>query len=199
MGVPAAVEYLNMMTPQFIGDLVSWGAIGARTTESQTHREMASGLSSPVGFKNGTDGNIQIAIDAIKSSRAGHNFLSVNKQGVASIIKTTGNDCCHIILRGGSHGPNYESTFVESTLKRLRDSNLPPFLMVDFSHGNSLNYANQLVVAKNIVRKRKEERRKKKEERGRGKKKKKKEEKEKKRGYFLEYLDGFFSICICVD
>ena len=102
MGVPAAVEFLDTISPQYLGDLVSWGAIGARTTESQIHRELASGLSVPVGFKNGTDGNIGVAIDALRAASAAHNFLSVTKQGLSAIVETTGNDCCHVILRGGN-------------------------------------------------------------------------------------------------
>ena len=101
MGVPAAVEFLDTISPQYLGDLVSWGAIGARTTESQVHRELASGLSVPVGFKNGTDGNISVAIDALRAAAAAHNFLSVTKQGLSAIVETTGNDSCHVILRGG--------------------------------------------------------------------------------------------------
>merc|ERR1712070_89501 len=107
MGVPAGTEFLDPITPQFIADLVSWGAIGARTTESQVHRELASGLSMPVGFKNGTDGNIQIAVDALRSVASPHHFLSVTKQGIAAIVGTKGNSGCHVILRGASSGPNY--------------------------------------------------------------------------------------------
>jgi len=114
LGVPCGCEFLDTITPQYIADLVSWGAIGARTTESQVHRELASGLSVPVGFKNGTDGNMSIAIDAIKAAASGHHFLSVTKQGLSAIVETNGNDCCHVILRGGLKGPNYSAENVQS-------------------------------------------------------------------------------------
>jgi len=137
LGVPAAVEYLDTISPQFIGDCVTWGAIGARTTESQIHRELSSGLSTPVGFKNGTDGNIKIAIDAIHAARIPHHFLSVTKQGVAAIVATKGNPLGHIILRGASSAPNYSKEWVEKTAKSLVEAGLPPRIMIDCSHGNS--------------------------------------------------------------
>lgn len=138
LGVPAGCEFLDTITPQFIADLVSWGAIGARTTESQVHRELASGLSVPVGFKNGTDGTLDIAIDAIRAAENTHHFLSVTKEGVAAIVATTGNDACHVILRGGSlSGPNYSSEHVRDAAARLRAADSTWRLMVDCSHGNS--------------------------------------------------------------
>ncbi len=135
-GVPVGCEFLDMITPQYIGDLVAWGAIGARTTESQVHRELASGLSCPVGFKNGTDGNIRIALDAIRAAQAPHHFLSVTKGGHSAIVSTTGNEDCHIILRGGKQ-PNYDSGSVDAAAKSLAEAGIPARLMVDFSHGNS--------------------------------------------------------------
>lgn len=135
-GLPAGCEYLDMITPQYIADLVSWGAIGARTTESQVHRELASGLSCPVGFKNGTDGNIRIAIDAIKAASQPHHFLSVTKGGHSAIVKTLGNKDCHIILRGGK-APNYQAEFVEQTSTELEKSGVLPRIMIDSSHANS--------------------------------------------------------------
>jgi 3-deoxy-7-phosphoheptulonate synthase len=113
LGLPCGVEFLDTLTPQYIGDLVSWGAIGARTCESQVHRELASGLSCPVGFKNGTDGNVTVAVDAIKAASSPHSFLSVTKQGLSAIVSTTGNLSCHIILRGSIHGPNYSKECVQ--------------------------------------------------------------------------------------
>jgi 3-deoxy-7-phosphoheptulonate synthase len=136
MGLPAGCEFLDMITPQYIGDLVSWGAIGARTTESQVHRELASGLSCPVGFKNGTDGNVKIALDAIRAACAPHHFLSVTKDGHSAIVSTTGNEDCHIILRGGSL-PNYDSDSVDSAGRSLAAAGIPARIMIDFSHGNS--------------------------------------------------------------
>lgn len=135
-GLPAGCEYLDMITPQYIADLVSWGAIGARTTESQVHRELASGLSCPVGFKNGTDGNIRIAIDAIKAASQPHHFLSVTKGGHSAIVKTLGNKDCHIILRGGK-APNYQAEFVDQTSAELEKSGVLPRIMIDSSHANS--------------------------------------------------------------
>ncbi len=135
-GLPAGCEYLDMITPQYIADLVSWGAIGARTTESQVHRELASGLSCPVGFKNGTDGNIRIAIDAIKAASQPHHFLSVTKGGHSAIVKTLGNKDCHIILRGGK-APNYQAEFVEQTSAELEKAGILPRIMIDSSHANS--------------------------------------------------------------
>jgi len=136
MGMPVGCEFLDMITPQYIADLVSWGAIGARTTESQIHRELASGLSCPVGFKNGTDGNIRIALDAIRAAQAPHHFLSVTKGGHSAIVSTTGNEDCHIILRGGKQ-PNYDAASVEAAAKGLAEAGIPGRLMIDFSHGNS--------------------------------------------------------------
>ena len=134
--LPAACEFLDMTTPQYLADLVSWAAIGARTTESQVHRELASGLSCPVGFKNGTDGNVKIAIDAVKSAAHPHHFLAVTKTGHAAIAATTGNDDCHIILRGGKV-PNYDQVSVESAAGELSRNGLAPVLMIDASHANS--------------------------------------------------------------
>jgi 3-deoxy-7-phosphoheptulonate synthase len=136
MGLPAAVEFLDMTTPQYIADLVGWGAIGARTTESQVHRELASGLSCPVGFKNGTDGNVRIAIDAVKSASQPHHFLAVTKDGRSAIAATTGNDDCHIILRGGKT-PNFDQVSVENAAAELVKSGLRPAIMIDASHANS--------------------------------------------------------------
>lgn len=136
MGVPAGCEYLDMITPQYIADLVSWGAIGARTTESQVHRELASGLSCPVGFKNGTDGNIKIAIDAIKAAGHPHHFLSVTKGGHSAIVSTLGNEDCHVILRGGK-APNYDAQSVAQASEQLQKAGLLPRIMIDASHANS--------------------------------------------------------------
>ncbi len=136
LGLPVATEYLDIITPQYIADLVSWGAIGARTTESQVHREMASGLSCPVGFKNGTNGNLQIAVDAISAATRPHHFLSLTKSGHSAIYQTTGNPYCHIILRGGSE-PNYSREHVSQTAALLEKADLPPMIMIDFSHANS--------------------------------------------------------------
>ena len=135
-GVPAACEFLDMITPQYVADLVSWGAIGARTTESQVHRELASGLSCPVGFKNGTDGNVRIALDAIRAAQVPHHFLSVTKAGHSAIVSTTGNEDCHVILRGGKQ-PNYDGKSVDSAAKSLAEAGIPARIMIDFSHGNS--------------------------------------------------------------
>jgi 3-deoxy-7-phosphoheptulonate synthase len=135
-GMPAGCEFLDMITPQYVADLVSWGAIGARTTESQVHRELASGLSCPVGFKNGTDGNVRIAIDAIRAAQAPHHFLSVTKEGHSAIVSTTGNEDCHVILRGGKH-PNYDAENVSTTARNLADAGIPARIMIDCSHGNS--------------------------------------------------------------
>jgi 3-deoxy-7-phosphoheptulonate synthase len=136
VGLPAGSEFLDVISPQYIGDLISWGAIGARTTESQVHRELASGLSAPIGFKNGTDGNIRIATDAIQAAARGHHFLSVHKNGQVAIVQTNGNRDCHVILRGGK-APNYDAASVASACKELEASKLPPTLMVDCSHANS--------------------------------------------------------------
>ncbi|MDD3017827.1 MAG: 3-deoxy-7-phosphoheptulonate synthase [Comamonas sp.] len=136
LGVPAGSEFLDVISPQYIGDLISWGAIGARTTESQVHRELASGISAPIGFKNGTDGNIRIATDAIQSASRGHHFLSVHKNGQVAIVHTAGNQDCHVILRGGK-APNYDAAHVAAACADLEKAGLPPTLMVDCSHANS--------------------------------------------------------------
>jgi 3-deoxy-7-phosphoheptulonate synthase len=151
MAVPVGCEFLDMITPQYIADLVAWGAIGARTTESQVHRELASGLSCPVGFKNGTDGNIRIAVDAIRAAQAPHHFLSVTKGGHSAIVSTTGNEDCHIILRGGK-APNYDVKSVDAAAKGLAESGIPARLMIDFSHGNSAkNPQKQVEVADDVA------------------------------------------------
>jgi 3-deoxy-7-phosphoheptulonate synthase len=137
LGLPAATEFLDPIIPQYIADLVSWSAIGARTTESQTHRELASGLSMPVGFKNGTDGSVQTAIDAMKSSRAPHSFLGIDQDGSTSIVKTTGNPHCHVVLRGGRDGANYEPQHVAAAAETLRKAGLRDSIMIDCSHANS--------------------------------------------------------------
>jgi 3-deoxy-7-phosphoheptulonate synthase len=137
LGLPAGTEFLDPITPQFLADLVSWAAIGARTVESQVHRELASGLSMPVGFKNGTAGSVQVAIDAVRSSAHPHHFLSVTKQGLAAIVGTGGNQDCHVILRGGSSGPNYKREQVSATAAKLVEAGLPARLMIDCSHANS--------------------------------------------------------------
>jgi 3-deoxy-7-phosphoheptulonate synthase len=148
LGMPTGTEFLDPISPQFIADLVSWGAIGARTTESQVHRELASGLSMPVGFKNGTGGNVQIAVDAASSAAHPHHFLSVTKQGLAAIVSTRGNPNCHVILRGGSNGPNYEANHVEGALALLARAGVTRGIMVDTSHANSeKNHENQPRVA----------------------------------------------------
>ncbi len=136
LGLPAGCEYLDMITPQYLADLVSWGAIGARTTESQIHRELASGLSCPVGFKNGTDGNVRIAVEAIKAAQQPHHFLSVTKAGHSAIVSTHGNEDCHIILRGGAQ-PNYDAASVDAACRALAQAGLAQRLMVDASHANS--------------------------------------------------------------
>ena len=136
LGMPAGCEFLDVISPQYIGDLVSWGAIGARTTESQVHRELASGLSAAVGFKNGTDGNVKIAVEAILAARQKHHFLSVHKSGQVAIVETRGNDDCHIILRGGKN-PNYDAASVQAACADLRKAGLAERLMIDFSHANS--------------------------------------------------------------
>jgi len=140
-----------VISPQYIGDLIAWGAIGARTTESQVHRELASGLSAPIGFKNGTDGNIRIATDAIQAAARGHHFLSVHKNGQVAIVQTNGNRDCHVILRGGK-APNYDAASVEAACKDLEAAKLPPTLMVDCSHANSSKqHQKQIDVAKDIA------------------------------------------------
>ena len=150
MGLPAGCEFLDMISPQYVADTVSWGAIGARTTESQTHRELASGLSCPVGFKNGTDGNTRIAIDAIQSASSPHHFLGVTMGGVSAIVKTLGNDDCHIILRGGRE-PNYSSEHVDKACAEIEKAGLPARIMIDASHANSRkNHLNQASVCEDI-------------------------------------------------
>lgn len=151
MGMPASTEFLDMITPQYYADLISWGAIGARTTESQVHRELASGLSCPVGFKNGTDGNLKIAIDAIGAASHPHHFLSVTKAGHSAIVHTTGNSDCHVILRGGKE-PNYSAEHVQAASAQLTKAGVTPKLMVDFSHANSCkDYRRQMEVAKDVA------------------------------------------------
>jgi 3-deoxy-7-phosphoheptulonate synthase len=151
MGVPAGSEFLDVISPQYLGDLIAWGAIGARTTESQVHRELASGLSAPIGFKNGTDGNIRIATDAIQSAARPHHFLSVHKNGQVAIVETKGNPDCHLILRGGK-APNYDAAHVEAACKDLEAAKLPATLMVDCSHANSSKqHEKQIDVARDIA------------------------------------------------
>jgi 3-deoxy-7-phosphoheptulonate synthase len=151
MGMPTASEFLDMISPQYVADLISWGAIGARTTESQVHRELSSGISCPVGFKNGTDGNIKIASDAIRSASASHHFLSVTKYGHSAIIETAGNPDCHIILRGGKE-PNYSADHVKAIKDELTANALPAKVMIDFSHANSSKqFQRQKVVASDVA------------------------------------------------
>jgi len=151
LGLPAGSEFLDVISPQYLGDLIAWGAIGARTTESQVHRELASGLSAPIGFKNGTDGNIKIATDAIQAAAGGHHFLSVHKNGQVAIVQTNGNPDCHVILRGGK-APNYDAASVEAACQDLVKAKLPATLMVDCSHANSSKqHEKQLEVAKDIA------------------------------------------------
>jgi 3-deoxy-7-phosphoheptulonate synthase len=151
LGLPAGSEFLDVISPQYIGDLISWGAIGARTTESQVHRELASGLSAPIGFKNGTDGNIKIATDAIQAAARGHHFLSVHKNGQVAIVQTNGNKDCHVILRGGK-APNYDAASVAQACKELEAAKLPAKLMVDCSHANSSKqHEKQRDVARDIA------------------------------------------------
>tara|TARA_Y100000996_G_scaffold409964_1_gene391486 strand:+ start:4477 stop:5523 length:1047 start_codon:yes stop_codon:yes gene_type:complete len=152
LGMPAGHEYLDLISPQYISDVICWGAIGARTTESQSHRELASGLSCPVGFKNGTDGGIQIAIDAIKAASKPHNFLSVTKEGKSAIFSTTGNKDCHIILRGGKNA-NYQASDVNQVGKELDNNSLPKNIMVDASHANSQkDHTKQKLVIEDIAK-----------------------------------------------
>ena len=151
LGLPAATEFLDVISPQYVGDLVAWGAIGARTTESQVHRELASGLSAPIGFKNGTDGNIKIATDAILAASQGHHFLSIDKSGQVAIVKTRGNADCHVILRGGRH-PNYDEISVAAVAQALGAAGLRESVMVDCSHGNSSKqYERQVLVARSLA------------------------------------------------
>ncbi|MCF7966091.1 MAG: 3-deoxy-7-phosphoheptulonate synthase AroG [Methylobacter tundripaludum] len=151
-GVPAATEYLDLITPQYVSDLIAWGAIGARTTESQGHRELASGVSCPIGFKNSTDGTIKIAIDAIGAAMSPHHFISLNKAGHSAIFSTTGNEDVHIILRGGNDRPNYDAVSVEQVAEGLVKANLKPNIMIDFSHANSLKQCQrQLIVGDDVA------------------------------------------------
>ena len=150
-GVPAGVEFLDVITPQYVADLVSWGAIGARTTESQVHRELASGLSCPVGFKNGTDGTVQVAVDAIRAAATPHHFLSLRKEGSSAIFTTRGNEDCHVILRGGKQ-PNYDRDSISLAAGQLTKAGLPARIMVDFSHANSSKqHRNQLRVGEDVA------------------------------------------------
>ncbi|GGE28074.1 3-deoxy-D-arabinoheptulosonate-7-phosphate synthase [Gemmobacter megaterium] len=137
MGLPAATEFLDPILPQYFADLIAWGAIGARTTESQIHRQLASGLSCPVGFKNGTDGGVQVALDAIRSAAASHSFPAVTAQGQAAIATTTGNPACHVVLRGGHHGPNYDAAAVAAVVAAARKAGVEPGIVIDASHANS--------------------------------------------------------------
>jgi len=152
MGMPAATEYLDLITPQYVSDLIAWGAIGARTTESQGHRELASGVSCPIGFKNSTDGTIKIAIDAIGAAMSPHHFLSLTKAGHSAIFSTTGNEDVHIILRGGNDRPNYDAVSVEQVALGLEKAGLRPNIMIDFSHANSLKQCHrQLIVSEDVA------------------------------------------------
>jgi 3-deoxy-7-phosphoheptulonate synthase len=152
MGIPAATEYLDLISPQYVADLISWAAIGARTTESQGHRELSSGVSCPVGFKNGTYGNVNIAINAISAATRPHTFLSVTKEGKTAIFATEGNEDCHVILRGGQT-TNYDADSVADTVAQLEKAKLPPYLMIDFSHANSSkDYRKQPEVAADVAR-----------------------------------------------
>ncbi|MFA6162717.1 MAG: 3-deoxy-7-phosphoheptulonate synthase AroG [Methylobacter sp.] len=151
-GIPAATEYLDLITPQYVSDLIAWGAIGARTTESQVHRELASGLSCPVGFKNATDGTIKIAIDAIGAAMSPHHFLSLTKAGQSAIFSTTGNEDVHIILRGGNDRPNYDAVSVEHVAEAMEQANIKPNIMIDLSHANSLKQCQrQIIVGEDVA------------------------------------------------
>ncbi len=152
-GIPAGVEFLDILTPQYLADLVAWGAIGARTTESQLHRELASALSCPVGFKNGTEGSVKVAVDAVMSAKHPHRFLSLNAQGQIGIFETTGNEDCHVILRGGSSGTNYDAKSVDAACAALTKAGLRPQVMIDFSHANSSKqHKRQIVVGQDVGR-----------------------------------------------
>ena len=152
IGVPCGTEFLDLISPQYIADLIAWGAIGARTTESQSHRQLASGLSCPVGFKNGTDGNIRIAVDAIKAASARHHFISVTKSGHVAVFKTAGNEDCHVILRGGRN-PNYDSASVDAACRELAAAGVAQHLMLDFSHANSSKqFRKQIDVGADVAR-----------------------------------------------
>ncbi|AHJ30166.1 3-deoxy-7-phosphoheptulonate synthase [Nodularia spumigena CS-584] len=151
LGLPAGTEALDPIIPQYISELITWSAIGARTTESQTHREMASGLSMPVGFKNGTDGNIQVALNALQSAKSSHNFLGINHKGQVSVFETKGNPYGHVILRGGSQ-PNFEAANVQLVEEKLKEANLPPRIVIDCSHGNTnKDYKRQPSVLENVI------------------------------------------------
>jgi len=153
MGMPCGVEFLDTISPQYIADLVSWGAIGARTTESQIHRELASGLSTPVGFKNSTEGNVRVALEAIKAASVEHCFLGVGKHGLSAIVQTTGNESCHVILRGGESGTNYDDKSTAEVAKLSKDLQVDPCIMIDCSHGNSKKiHTNQPIVAAEVGR-----------------------------------------------
>jgi 3-deoxy-7-phosphoheptulonate synthase len=157
LGLPAATEFLDPVVPQYLADLISWAAIGARTTESQTHREMASGLSMPVGFKNGTDGSLQIAIDAMLSARHSHHFLGMDQEGVTSVVRTTGNDDGHVVLRGGRARTNFDAASIAEAAAQLKAAKLPEALMVDCSHANSgKQHARQEDVWMNLIAQRAE-------------------------------------------
>ncbi len=152
LGMPAATEYLDLITPQYVSDLIAWGAIGARTTESQGHRELASGVSCPIGFKNSTDGTIKIAIDAIGAAMSPHHFISLNKAGHSAIFSTTGNEDVHIILRGGNDRPNYDAVSVDQVAEGLEKAYLPTNIMIDFSHANSLKqFHRQIIVGEDVA------------------------------------------------
>ena len=152
MGIPAACEFVDPISPQYTSDLVAWAAIGARTTESQVHRELASGLSMPVGFKNGTDGNVQVAIDAVRTAREPHSFMGVTEQGLAAIVETGGNPSAHVVLRGGTPGPNHGRESVGRTLEALRSTGLPAHIVIDLSHGNSgRDHRRQQTVARDVA------------------------------------------------
>jgi len=151
IGVPAGTEFLDLISPQYVADLVSWGAIGARTTESQSHRELASGLSCPVGFKNATDGGLKVAVDAIRSASHPHHFMSLTKQGRSAIFSTSGNEDCHMILRGG-HEPNYDAASVQRACRELAAAGLAPRVMIDFSHANSCKqHERQMIVSRDVA------------------------------------------------
>ena len=153
LGLPAGTEFLDLLSPQYISDLISWGAIGARTTESPSHRQLASGLSCPVGFKNGTDGGVQMAADALLACRSPHAFMGMTKMGVAAVFETAGNADCHIILRGGSRGPNYGAADIEAACAILRKAGVTERVMVDCSHANSgKDYRRQPEVARDLAR-----------------------------------------------
>ncbi|MGF6599471.1 3-deoxy-7-phosphoheptulonate synthase [Paraburkholderia sp. GAS448] len=153
LGLPTATEFLDLLSPQYIADLIAWGAIGARTTESQSHRQLASGLSCPIGFKNGTDGGVQVAADAIVAARASHAFMGMTKMGMAAIFETRGNDDAHVILRGGKKGPNFDSAGVEASCSALRELGLREQVMVDCSHANSgKSHLRQIEVAQDLAR-----------------------------------------------